>query len=163
MGKERVQVDVSFLPDAPAILLTQRVVMDVSRRFFSDEDVGWRLGMAAHELMDNARKYGQGEVARLRFAIEPTEGGHCATIDVHSRGSAADIRDLERAVVEITQAADTQAAYLAAMRRAGPRDDQTSGFGLARIVAEGEMVLSLTVNDGRVGVNACLHVATESR
>jgi len=158
MRDEDLHLDLSLVPDGGSIAMTQRVVEDLSRRILHDEDVGWRLAMVAHELLDNARKFGRGEVARLRFAIEPAPGGHSAHVNVESRSSRADIAHLKSVCDELAQSSDVQASYLGAMRRAALGHDDSSGLGLARICAEGEMALSVAVDDDCVVVHARLRV-----
>src|SRR5262249_21676433 len=57
MNAAHVLVESSLLPDAKTICATQRIVDDLSRQILADDDLGWRLAMVAHELLDNARKY----------------------------------------------------------------------------------------------------------
>jgi hypothetical protein len=143
-----MSLEVSIVPDAAAIAMTQRVVDDMARCISRDQDVGWRLAMATHELLDNARKYGREEVASFRFEIVATDAGHVANMHVRSHGTSGHIAALQGTMKGIDQAADAWSFYLDALQRCADSDDDRSGLGLARICAEGEMRLFISVEEG---------------
>jgi hypothetical protein len=142
---ERMELEVDIVPDAPTISTTQRLVDALSGRILSDVDASWRLGMAIHELLDNARKYGREPLISLRFAIEPVAAGHHASISVRSRARAEDIAVVQRLAGEMKNAADPWSFYTELTRRVASRRDDSSGLGLARIWVEGEMIVDVLV------------------
>ena len=160
VSAKSIKVDATLVPDAASISATRSLVDDISRLFLNDVDASWRLGMAAHELLDNARKYGLESTAALRFSVDATEEGHVATLNVRSLGTSAHIDAIHRLAKDIAQTDDAWGYYLAALTRAG-RGTEGSGIGLARIWAEGEMALQLSVDArGYVTVEATLAVST---
>jgi hypothetical protein len=141
-----------------AVSAVRGVVDELAAQLLPDADVVWRLSMAACELLDNARKYGQGDVARLRVAIEPLADGYLATVQVQSVATADAIGALQRVVLDMKSSADAWTHYLATAATVVTRSEG-SGLGLARIWAEGEMQLDVTFDDeGRVTVGATLKV-----
>jgi hypothetical protein len=137
----RVQLDVSLEHDS-AISIAQRVVDDLSGRLFGDQDIGWRLAMATHELLDNALRYGRDGTANLVLLIEQVQGGRTASVRVRSRADGEAVQELRRRVGRLGEAKDAWAFYIDAMRQTA-RETTGSGLGLARLSAEGEMTVSL--------------------
>src|SRR5215471_9526664 len=70
MNAEHVLVESSLVPDAKTISAARRIVDDISSQVLADPDLGWRLAMAAHELLDNARKYGREGCVYFRLTID---------------------------------------------------------------------------------------------
>lgn len=151
----RLEVDV--VPDNSGINVARHVVDDLSRRVLNDQDLGWRLAMATHELLDNARKYGTGETAALSLFITREGTGYVANVQVRTQSTVEQIAVLRGALEAVQGAEDAWSFYLQAMQRTAARDEG-SGLGLARIRAEGEMTLSATFDDGFVSVSAELRV-----
>ncbi len=146
MNADTLLLESSFVPDAKGISTTRRIVDDLSSHVLDDPDLGWRLAMAAHELLDNARKYGREGTVRFRLKIDATKEGYIAMLRVENRDHAENRANLLSVVREIQSAADPWALYLTALQRTASRDDG-SGLGLARISAEGEMTLTVSVGD----------------
>jgi hypothetical protein len=152
-----MRLEVALVPDPNGISMARDVVNDLSCRVLSDEDLGWRLGMATHELLDNARKYGSGRTADFLFYIEAAGAGHVANMKVRTRSNPEQIASLKETLAEIQGATDAWAFYLQAMQRTAAREEG-SGLGLARIRAEGEMTLSASFDDDLVSICVELRV-----
>jgi two-component sensor histidine kinase len=158
VSAESMRLRVALVPDTSGISLAHHAVDDLSRRILKDQDLGWRVAMVAHELLDNARRHGAGGTAELSVEIDVTEDGHVANMRVRSRSTPAQIELLRTTLAEVQGAADAWSYYLrVAQKTAGQKDG--SGLGLARIRAEGEMALSATFEaDDYVSVCAELRV-----
>jgi hypothetical protein len=155
-----VRLEVAVVPDAAGISMARHVVDDLSRRVLSDQDLGWRLAMATHELLDNARKYGVGTTAELSLEITPAGAGQVANVRVRTQASPEQMAVLRGALEAVQGASDAWGFYLEAMHRTAARD-VGSGLGLARIRAEGEMTLTATFEDDYVSIRAELQVEGE--
>jgi hypothetical protein len=155
---ERMRLEVDLVPEPAAISTTQRVVDDMSRCILKDGDLGWRLAMATYELLDNAHKYGSNDVARLRLSIEPCGTGHAASLGVQTRANPEDVEALKQLVAEMHAATDAWTFYHMLIARSAARTDG-SGIGLARIWAEGDMVLDISVEGDIVRIEARLEAA----
>jgi hypothetical protein len=158
MQRESVQLEMDLKPSLASVSTMRRVVDDLAHQVISDEDASWRLSMAAHELLDNARCHGQDGVAHLRFDIEPREHGHVATVAVRSLATPAEVAHFQELWTRMQAWSDAWAFYRAAIAKAMGHPGQ-SGLGLARIWAEGEMAVAVAVDDDRsVTVSARLEV-----
>jgi hypothetical protein len=151
MKAASIFVESSILPDASAISATRRIVDDISSQILADSDVGWRLAMAAHELLDNARKYGCEGWVRFRLEI----GASSVVLSVENDRDEAHASELLGTIGAIRAAEDPWTFYLGALQRSAAQAEG-SGIGLARISAEGQMTLSASIDESRVRVEARL-------
>jgi hypothetical protein len=148
---EELQVDLTLRPTWDLIPAVRTFVEQALAPIIKDADLGYRLSMATHELLENAVKYAAKPTATLSVSVGG--GPHHATITLTNEADQSHIDDLQVLFAEMTAASDPIVYYCELMRRyAGQR--QISRLGLARIQAEGEMRLSLTTNDGRVTIRA---------
>jgi hypothetical protein len=119
-----------------------------------DGELASRVGIAAHELMDNAaRCTHRGEVTMV---IEVTD----SAIEVCTRNRARqqDIAALAGAMDEMQSQGDALSYYLELMKRTvGCKD--TSGLGLGRIWAEADMTLSYETSADMVSIRARMPLA----
>ena len=123
---------------------TQRVAVLV--RLEVDADRAYSASLATHELLENAVKYGRGDV-RVRILLSDDER-KVSRVAVENTTTQAHIVNLRRIVGEVSRAEDAMEAYT---RRMGARD---GGLGLVRIAAEGSMNLHVHVRANRVAVSA---------
>jgi hypothetical protein len=143
-----MQLKMGLKPNHASVSTMRQVVRDLAREVICDEDVSWRLSMAAHELLDNARCYGEDGTAHLDVDIEPREDGHVATVAVRSLATLEEAVHFQEVWTHMQRSTDARAFYLAAIAKAMEHPGQT-GLGLARIWAEGEMALAVAVDDNR--------------
>jgi hypothetical protein len=148
MEGENLRLEVDVEPDLVTISTMRRVVDELSCRLLGDADGGWRISMAAYELLDNARKYGQDRVAHFRLDIEPLAEGHVATVLVQSVASPDRAGTIRQVWGNMQKWTDAWAFYLTTVEEAATRTEG-SGLGLARIWAEGGMELGVVVDDER--------------
>jgi hypothetical protein len=128
---------VRLLMDVDPLLVsvTRRFVEESLGRFVDDRSLISRVAMAAHELLENAAKYAADRNADLSVSVEGLKG------DQTSTGHLSRLRE---AFVELNGCSDPMTLYVDVMRRNAQRPN-ASGLGLARILAEAEMKLGLTV------------------
>jgi anti-sigma regulatory factor (Ser/Thr protein kinase) len=155
--KEAATLELDVVADLTTVGEAQRIVEGITLRLCHNADLAWRVAMAAHELLDNARKYSSAEKATVRLELASTDDEPTVTLSVRSRSADAQKEALSKVVSEIATARDAWEFYLAAMQRslgAGER----SGIGLARIRAEGQMRLAVSADsEGYTWVIATLH------
>ncbi len=123
------------------------MVSHALERLSIDPDAAYCASLAAHELVENAMKYGRGDV---RVTVLLDRGQKKLTgVAVENRTTRTHLERLKRSLKVLKAAPDLMAAYVAQMRQRGPR-----GLGLARVAAEGEMRLSCVARANRVAVTA---------
>jgi two-component sensor histidine kinase len=141
-----------FRPSVNLIHVVRCFVTDFYAKVVVEPDTVQRLALATHELLENAHKYSNdGEVA-LFVECDIESGAVCAR--TMNRASTAQIAAVEQAFAAMSRAPDSAAFYLAAMRQTVSRTDSSAGLGLARIWAESEMTLRLSVRGDCVEIFA---------
>jgi two-component sensor histidine kinase len=124
-----------------------------------DDDAIYRVAMTAHELLENAAKYATDGHARLRVevgAASPTAGsqGEIGIRVTLTNNAAPDhIDELRAAVREMELEQDPMAHYFALMRR-NAKIGSVSRLGLARVRAEGDMQLTVSIDGPSVTIVA---------
>jgi anti-sigma regulatory factor (Ser/Thr protein kinase) len=171
---ERVSSDVETLDDqedaslllgvsvlaAPEVVSpVRRFVAAALRRSLRDEDLSWRMELAAHELMDNASKYGQRRLVHLRITREDCQGCTALRLTLDNKSDPQHIGRLERLVTAVGDAPDPMGHYLGLMKE---EPEGSMALGLARLRAEGELNLDLQVNGDRVALSVWAAVGARS-
>jgi anti-sigma regulatory factor (Ser/Thr protein kinase) len=144
---ERVLFDLTLLPRWELISELRRCVVRCLERLKMDEDQAYAASLATHELLENAVKYGRGDV-RVRIVLSADERNlkHVAVENVTTKPH---IVNLKRAVGDLKQVDDPMRSFTERMGKSAG-----SGLGLARIAAEGALALKCTVRANRVAVTA---------
>jgi hypothetical protein len=123
-----------------------------TRTTFDDPEVGDRIGVVVHELVENAIRYSsRNESSLLHLAVYSRD----EEIEVVVANSAEEsrVKEFEKIFEKINQG-DALDAYSWAMQRARGLPEDQSGLGLPRIRYEGRMSLSMTVDNNVVSVRA---------
>lgn len=121
----------------------------------SDADLVSRLGVAAHELLENAAKYSEEQVATLRLGLAGGPPNSVAWVEVGNLGRQEHIDDLRMTVDELMDEASAVEMYQVDMICSALKGD-ASGLGLARIRAELEMRVDLEVTGRTVKIVASI-------
>ena len=141
-----------FRPSVHLIHVVRCFVADFYAKVVVEPDTVQRLALATHELLENAHKYSNdGDVALF---VECNMESRAVSLRTKNRASATQIVMVEQAFAAMSRAQDAASFYLEAMRKTVSRTDSSAGLGLARIWAESEMVLRLTVEGDRVEIDA---------
>lgn len=135
------------------VAVVRRAVEDFALRLGSDADLASCLGVAAHELAENAVKY----AADHRATVQLDFRQRGATLEVHvgslNRASSERLAQLAEIGRAVSGVSDRMGYYrermLVAARRA-----EGSGLGLARIVGETGLALSITIDGELARVDA---------
>jgi hypothetical protein len=132
-------------PDWAVIDSARDFVSAVVAAKLADREVASQVGIAVHELMENAIKYSSDATAPVQVALR-IDGRVQLRVENPIR-----VEDVPRLVAEISaadRAEDPLAFYHSKMLESITRSDGKSGLGLARIRFESQMSLSCTVDDG---------------
>jgi hypothetical protein len=120
-----------------------------ARATFRDEEIGQRVGIVVHELVENAIRYGDEKDLELR--LERSDGR--VVISVANTTSEERAHGLQAYLGTLRELPPDE-AYARALRNAASLPETQSGLGLARIRCEGQFDLELDVTPGRVRVTA---------
>lgn len=116
------------------------------------EERGKRAGVVAHELLENAVKYGDLS-NNLEIEVRMPPSGMRFVIRVTNRATSSRVQSLREEIERIARVSPEQ-AFLEAIRRASGRPNGNSMIGLARITHEGGVTLSVDELQGVVSVVA---------
>ena len=154
----RAYVDLCFAPHWELIDPAREFL----QRFFSvtlaSAKIAGQVGLAAHELMENAIKYSPNDEASVRVEIR---GGGLVTIAVENDAIEANIATLRAEVDAVSSALDPQAFYREKMQFSIERTDGKSCLGLSRIRCEAEMDLRCEVEQSKVRMIASRQLPPE--
>ena len=137
------QLDLCIWRDMNMVSVIRRFVEEVYEQVFDDLDTVSRITLAAHELLENAVKYSTDGPARIRVSLARGEESDRVAISVSNRADQGNLAAL-KALFNEMQVSDPLVHYQTLLRRNYRRKDG-SGLGLARVQAEGEMVLTLEI------------------
>jgi hypothetical protein len=120
-----------------------------ARATFEDAEVGERVRLVVHELVENAIRYGDDRELELR--LERSEGA--VVIRVANTTSEERAAKLAALFAEM-MSSPAAVAYANALQTAVTKPAIESGLGLPRIRAEGQVDLELEMQPGRVCITA---------
>jgi two-component sensor histidine kinase len=158
---------VESIADFELRLETDKADVSVVRRFVSghyecvlaDDDVAYRLGMAAHELIENAAKYASDHRAQLRIErMGEGDEEQSVALSIKNTTDAVHAQRLATQLEEMQACPDAGEYYRTLMRRAAKQRGRAGGLGLARIRAEGQMTVTFAREGADVCVRAELHL-----
>jgi anti-sigma regulatory factor (Ser/Thr protein kinase) len=150
---QRLAFELSFESLAGVISPARRFVEETVERIVHDPEDVFRVAMTAHELLENAVKYGRGKTTTLAVSITPGEEAMTAILRLTNEAGPADIEKLQSGVTALRESLRPFDHYRDLMCR-DPGTPGESGLGLARIVVEGEMKLVTDVEGQRVTITA---------
>ncbi len=142
-------MEIYLKPSVRFVSLARRFVYDVYTDILKDADLAWRLGMATHELLENAVKYASDGAMTLRIATETVKGKDTLVLAVSNTASPDNARTLKEAFAEMAKFEKPADYYEMLVKRASERDEG-SGLGLGRICNEASMALTCEVQDNNV-------------
>jgi hypothetical protein len=120
-----------------------------ARATFDDSDVGERVGIVVHELVENAIRYGDDIELELRVERE----GDAMLVVVANTAPTERIDHLKRVVADLN-GLEPREGYLRALQDAAQRSSGLSGLGLPRVRYEGKVTIQLSTEPDRVTVTA---------
>jgi hypothetical protein len=148
-----------FRPSAELISVVRCFVSDFYAGIVVDPDTTSRLALATHELLENAAKYSSDGETCLRVEIDRVLG--TVAVRARNRADRERIAALKCTFDEIASAVDAAALYSQMLRKSAVSTSRTGGLGLARIWAESEMSLKLSLDDDKVEILASGRIASK--
>jgi hypothetical protein len=132
--------DLIFRPSLQLITVVRRFVQDFYQHTL-DLDTAAQLGLATHELLENAVKYGVDREARLSIEIARDGAFVNIAIRTQNRASEQNIRAVGQLFEELAATGNPFDFYQSLMRKTS-RIPGKSGLGLARVAVEADMSLA---------------------
>ncbi len=155
-------VELNFRPNVQLVSVVRRFVSEFYQRTLGDPDGSSRVALATHELLENAVKYSKDGETTIRIEVSATNAPRVVTILLRNRAEESHIAAIREIVDGVTASPDAF-AYYQQLLIAKAKRREGSGLGLARICAEGEMDIKLTVEgEDTVELLATTHVAEAS-
>lgn len=135
----------SFRPNITLVSTVRRFIGEFYRRVSNDPEVGSRLALATHELLENAVAYATSDDTEICIEIVDDQ----VVIKTWNSSLPERIANLRVAMDEMNAAPDADRYYQEMLLRTSKRSEG-SGLGLARIRAECEMKLGFELLHDRV-------------
>jgi hypothetical protein len=141
-----------YRPRVQLIASTRALVTDMCHQLFDDADATSRVAMTAHELMENVAKYSSGGEGSVEVELTQRNGRNYVQVSTKNRASPEQRAHLQHLIDELRGAVDPIAYYDAVIAKS--MRSKGSGLGLARIRAEGEMDVDLSIEGDEVTISA---------
>jgi len=160
MAEPAASFKVECTADVRVVSTMRRLTTELCRHYLGDAAVASRVGVATHELFENAVKYTGDGNAGLEVSLTPNEDAYFVDVRTTNRASDENIVRVER-LVDLLGREHLRRSY-ASMLDAAIAEPQRFGLGLPRVIAEAEMKLRCVTSDDDVEVGATLDTALEA-
>jgi hypothetical protein len=130
----------------------RNLVVDVCSEYIDSFEMTHQLVTAVQELLENLVKYSERGAAALAFELLVLDGQPTVRIGTTNRASAAHLLEAQQILERIISAPDPLQLFQSLVSSSGDR--KGSGLGLVRLRAEAGLVLSYSVNDDRLEIDA---------
>lgn len=132
----------------------RRFVRELYEKLLGDVDASHNLAMATHEMLENTVHHAADRWSELVVSFQRRERVRVVTIRTKNRVAGDRLAKVRRDLDEVVTADDPAFLYGTLVRRAAKRTDGGSGLGLGRIRAEGDLLLSYSLDGDVLTVTA---------
>lgn len=150
MNRERAHVELDFRPSLELVSSVRRFVTSVYEQLLSSPHEASRIGVATHELLENAVRCSSDGTVNIRIEVE-VGSQPAVLITTKNQARAEDIQSLVGLVDAMNAAPDPMLHYTGLMR-ANAKRPVGSGLGLARVRAECDLRIDLAIDGDLVTV-----------
>jgi hypothetical protein len=141
-----------FRPEVRLITSTRTYLGDLCGHVICDPATTSRVALTAHEMLENVAKYSRGGKNSLEVELCRRDGRGFVQIRTKNRAATEQLERLRQLFSEMRRAPDAITFYDLAIARSV--HSTGSGLGLARIVAEADMVLEFSISGDEVTISA---------
>lgn len=146
--------ELRFEPTVALVATIRRFVSEFYGELLGNRDVADNLGMATHEMLENATAYSNDRKSEMTIAARHDGVRVEITIQTKNRATPERLAKVRKALDEVVTATDPEALYMTLVHRAAKRRDGGSGLGLGRIRAEADMALEYVIAGDMLTVTA---------
>ena len=154
-------VELDFTPDASTPSRGREFLVNACAELLPDRELSFRLGVAAHELLENVLKYASGGKRSVSVGFQKSNGTTQAYVRSRNRAGQPQLTRLSNTIDRIRNS-DAPDDLYDSFIEAGV-DGLGSGLGLIRIRAEALMDLAYDIEDDTVTILATLPIEGRSR
>jgi hypothetical protein len=141
-------------PSADLVSVVRRFVSNFFDEILADEDTSSRIALATHELLENAVKYSSDGEAVLVLELLAGPSGKMVNVEISNRADDRHTKTLAK-LFDDMRAKEPAIYYQELLRQNMKRAElESGGLGLARIRAEADMSLTLSLDGDRVRIDA---------
>lgn len=144
-------ISLRFFPSERLVSAISRLVCDFCDVALADLDAGARFQMAAHELAENITKYATTDQVALEVELLESGDRHVLRIRTRNHASPQKLQEVGKRLEQLRNADDPLALYDRLILETAPVQG-TSGLGLARIRAEGDLEFDYSINGDELTV-----------
>lgn len=146
--------ELRFEPTVALVATVRRFVSEFYAQLFGDSEIADNLGMATHEMLENATAYSNHRQSEMTIAARNIGPEVDVTIQTKNRATPERLELARKVLDEVTSAPDPLAHYIKLMSRAAKRRDGGSGLGLGRIRAEADLSLKYEIEGDTLTLTA---------
>ncbi len=151
-----------FRPTYELITSAREFVTQFYDSILDDPDTTSRVALTAQELLENATKYSSDGSTMLDIDVTSDGAAHVLCVRTSNGTNAEHLIELQRRFEEMRKSGDAFAYYTDLMVRTAKSRD-SSGLGLARVWAEGEMDVRCSIVGMEATIIARTNVGLRSR
>lgn len=152
MPNASAAIQFDYRPRVRLVANARALVKELCDDVLSDPDAASRIALTAHEMMENVVKYSAGGQSSVTVELRDRDGHAYVLVRTKNRAGPDQVERLRLVFDQIDRAADPLAFYDEAIVRSLKAEG--SGLGLARIRAEAEMSLAMSVEGDEVTLSA---------
>lgn len=156
----QLAVTLTALPNSRLVAAVSALVAEFCRGFVADPAVVGRFHMAAQELAENLVKYSTGREVRLAASFTTTPKNAELRLCATNRCTSGQLGQVESCLAALVNAKDPAQHYDGLIRASAPKD-AGSGLGLARLRAEGDLIVDYSIDGDQLTI--AVHASVEPR
>lgn len=154
MSDQTGYFELRFAPTVALVSTVRRFVSEFYSQQLADPELAHNLGMATHEMLENASAYSRDGRSQVTIALRHVGAEVDISIQTKNNATPERLALVREALDALCSAPDPNVHYMVLMRRAAKRRDGGSGLGLGRIRAEADLALKYAIEGDTLTLTA---------